>query len=48
MPDPTTTTNLKIVEPRYKSSEAYKEEYKKRENKLLIKLRKIMFQIKKI
>jgi hypothetical protein len=39
MPDPTTTTNLKIVEPRYKSSEAYKKEYKKRGNKLLKKIR---------
>ena len=39
MPDPTTTTNLKIVEPRYKSSEAYKKEYKKRGNKLLKKIK---------
>ena len=39
MPDPTTTTNLKIVEPRYKSSEAYKKEYKKRGSKLLKKIK---------
>jgi hypothetical protein len=39
MPDPTTTPNIKIVEPRYKSSEAYKKEYKKRGNKLLKKIK---------
>jgi hypothetical protein len=39
MPDPTTTTNIKIVEPRYKSNEAYKKEYKKRGNKLLKKIK---------
>ena len=39
MPDPTTTTNLKIVEPRFTSSEAYKKEYKKRGNKLLKKIK---------
>ena len=39
MPDPTTTTNIKIVEPRFKSNEAYKKKYKKRGNKLLKKLR---------
>jgi hypothetical protein len=39
MPLPTTTTNLKIIKPRFTSSEAYKKEYKKRGNKLLKKLR---------
>ena len=38
MPDPTTTTNINIAEPRYKSNEAYKKEYKKRGNKLLKKI----------
>ena len=39
MPLPTTTTNLKIIKPRFTSSEAYKKEYKKRGNKLLKKIK---------
>ncbi len=39
MPNPTTTTKLKINTPRFTANEAYKKEYKKRGNKLLKKLR---------
>ena len=39
IPDPTTTTKLKIVKPRFTSNEAYKKEYKKRGNKLLKKIK---------
>ena len=39
MPDPTTTTKIVIVKPRFTSSEAYKKEYKKRGNKLLKKIK---------
>ena len=39
MPDPTTTTGLKITTPRFTSNEAYKKEYKKRGNKLLKKIK---------
>ena len=39
MPNPTTTTKLKIGKPRFTGNEAYKKEYMKRGNKLLRKIR---------
>jgi hypothetical protein len=39
MPNPTTTTKLKINTPRFTANEAYKKEYKKRGNKLLKKIK---------
>jgi hypothetical protein len=39
MPDPTTTTKLKINTPRFSANEEYKKEYKKRGNKLLKKIK---------
>ena len=39
MPKPTTTTDLKIVEPRFLKNEAYKKEYMKRGKQLLKKIR---------
>ena len=39
MPKPTTTTDLKIVKPRFLKNEAYKKEYMKRGKSLLKKIR---------
>ena len=39
MPKPTTTTDLKIVKPRFIKNEAYKKEYAKRGKQLLKKIR---------
>ena len=39
MPNPTTTTKLKINKPRFTTNEAYKKEYKKIGNKLLKKIK---------
>ena len=39
MPNPTTTTKLKINTPRFTANEAYKKEYKKRGNKLHRKIK---------